>query len=58
MKFEQKLNTMHSAHRDLENKYKRVLTELINVKRSEQILTDTLANKNKEMVDFKSLKQE
>jgi hypothetical protein len=48
---------MHSAHRDLENKYKRVLTELINVKRSEQILTDTLVNKNKEMVDLKSLKQ-
>ena len=30
MKFEQKLNNMHSAHRDLESKYKRVVTELNN----------------------------
>lgn len=30
LKFESKLNNMHSAHRDLESKYKRVLTDLAN----------------------------
>ena len=28
LKFESKLNNMHSAHRDLETRYKRVLHEL------------------------------
>jgi hypothetical protein len=27
LKFESKLNNMHSAHRDLESKYKRVLND-------------------------------
>jgi len=27
LKFESKLNNMHSAHRDLESKYKRVLAD-------------------------------
>jgi len=30
LKFESKLNNMHSAHRDLESKYKRVLTDYSN----------------------------
>ena len=30
LKFESKLNNMHSAHRDLESKYKRVMTDLSN----------------------------
>ena len=31
LKFESKLNNMHSAHRDLESKYKRVLADLANL---------------------------
>ncbi len=31
MKFESKLNNMHSVHRDLETKYKRALSELASV---------------------------
>ena len=30
LKFESKLNNMHSAHRDLESKYKRIMTDLSN----------------------------
>ena len=30
LNFESKLNNMHSAHRDLESKYKRVLTDYSN----------------------------
>ena len=29
LKFESKLNNMHSAHRDLETRYKRVLKDLV-----------------------------
>ena len=35
LKFESKLNNMHSAHRDLESKYKRVLTDYSNTQKSQ-----------------------
>ena len=32
LKFESKLNNMHSAHRDLESKFKRVMDDLTDAK--------------------------
>jgi hypothetical protein len=38
LKFESKLNNMHSAHRDLESKYKRVLTDHANANKQLSLL--------------------
>ena len=42
LKFESKLNNMHSAHRDLESKYKRVLNDLGNAQKQVKMLGDKL----------------
>ena len=42
LKFESKLNNMHSAHRDLETRYKRVLTDLNNSQKSMKMLNERL----------------
>lgn len=42
LKFESKLNNMHSVHRDLETKYKRALSELAGL----QTINEQLYNKN------------
>ena len=46
LKFESKLNNMHSAHRDLESKYKRTLTELANANKQVVMLTTKLTERN------------
>jgi len=42
LKFESKLNNMHSVHRDLETKYKRALNELAGL----QTINEQLYSKN------------
>ena len=42
LKFESKLNNMHSAHRDLETRYKRVLTDLNNSQKGIKMLNERL----------------
>lgn len=42
LKFESKLNNMHSVHRDLETKYKRALSELAGL----QTINEQLYSKN------------
>ena len=37
LKFESKLNNMHSAHRDLETRYKRVLNDLMNAQKTNKM---------------------
>ena len=49
LKFESKLNNMHSAHRDLESKYKRVLTDLANANKENTMLTSKLTERNAEV---------
>ena len=44
LKFESKLNNMHSAHRDLETRYKRVLTDLNNAQKNIKMLPSCLPN--------------
>jgi hypothetical protein len=36
LKFESKLNNMHSVHRDLETKYKRCLNEIANLQNTKE----------------------
>jgi hypothetical protein len=36
LKFESKLNNMHSVHRDLETKYKRVLNQLASLQNTNE----------------------
>lgn len=47
LKFESKLNNMHSVHRDLETKYKRALSELAGL----QTINEQLYNKNGAQAD-------
>ena len=42
LKFESKLNNMHSAHRDLETRYKRVLQDLNAAQKNIKMLNETL----------------
>ena len=58
LKFESKLNNMHSAHRDLESKYKRVLTDLANANKENAMLTSKLTERNAEVTQLKTIKAE
>lgn len=58
MKFESKLNNMHSAHRDLESKYKRVLTDLANANKQITITTSRLNERSDEVIELKTNKAE
>jgi len=49
---------MHSAHRDLESKYKRVLNDLSNAQKNVKILNDQMATKNTEITNLKTIKAE
>ena len=46
LKFESKLNNMHSAHRDLESKYKRVLTDYSNANKQLSMLQAKIIERN------------
>jgi chromosome segregation ATPase len=56
LKFESKLNNMHSAHRDLESKYKRVLTDLANANKQLAMLNAKLLERNSEVTSLKTSK--
>lgn len=58
LKFESKLNNMHSAHRDLESKYKRVLTDLANANKQISQLTAKLSQSSDEVIELKTIKAE
>lgn len=58
LKFESKLNNMHSAHRDLESKYRRVLTDLANSNKQLLMLNTKLLERNSEVTSLKIGKAE
>ena len=58
LKFESKLNNMHSAHRDLETRYKRVLQDLSNAQRNNKMLNQTLSEKTSEITMLKTTQAE
>lgn len=58
LKFESKLNNMHSAHRDLESKYKRVLADLANSNKQNGILSTKLTERTNEVSVLKTFKAE
>ena len=54
LKFESKLNNMHSAHRDLETRYKRVLLDLNNSQKVIKTLNEKLITRNDEVTVLKT----
>lgn len=58
LKFESKLNNMHSAHRDLESKYKRTLSELANANKQVAMLTSKLNERNDQVTTLEVIKAE
>ena len=58
LKFESKLNNMHSAHRDLETRYKRVLTDLNNAQKNIKMLNERLQQRTDEITQLKSIQAE
>ena len=54
LKFESKLNNMHSAHRDLETRYKRVLNDLGAAQKNIKLLNETLQKRTDEITDLKT----
>ena len=58
LKFESKLNNMHSAHRDLESKYKRILTDLANSNKQNTAISAKLIERNDEVSKLKTCKAE
>ena len=58
LKFESKLNNMHSAHRDLESKYKRVLSDLTNAQKQIKMLNDKLQQKTDDVTNLKTIQAE
>ena len=58
LKFESKLNNMHSAHRDLETRHKRVSQDLNNAQKNIKMLNETLQNKTTEITQLKTTQAE
>jgi hypothetical protein len=58
LKFESKLNNMHSAHRDLESKYKRVLSDLALSQKNLNLHTEKLAERTNEITMLKTIKSD
>ena len=56
LKFESKLNNMHSAHRDLESKYKRVLADYSISQKTLQQIQERLTEKTNEVTVLKTVK--
>jgi hypothetical protein len=49
---------MHSAHRDLESKYKRVLVDFNNAKKQVKNLSDKINLRNTKHTEFKTIQTE
>ena len=58
LKFESKLNNMHSAHRDLETRYKRVLQDLNNAQKNIKMLNERLQHRTDEITELKTQQAE
>ena len=58
LKFESKLNNMHSAHRDLETRYKRVLQDFSNAQTQMKMLNAKLLTRNDELTVLKTSEAE
>ncbi len=58
MKFESKLNNMHSVHRDLETKYKRALNELASLQNTNEQLSTKSNAQLEEITILKTIKAE
>jgi hypothetical protein len=58
LKFESTLNNMHSAHRELESKYKRVLNDLHTEKKNSKLLEDKLQARQDEISSLKTQQAE
>ena len=58
LKFESKLNNMHSAHRDLESKYKRILSDLGNAQKQIKMLNEKLSTQNDEVTQLRTTQAE
>lgn len=54
MKFESKLNNMHSAHRDLETKFKRTRQDLIKALEEKTLYQEQVGVKVDEITDLKT----
>ena len=54
LKFESKLNNMHSTHRDLETRYKRVLQDLTLTQKNTKVLNEKLMANNDEILALKT----
>ena len=54
LKFESKLNNMHSAHHDLETRYKRVLQDLTLTQKNTKVLNEKLMANNDEILALKT----
>lgn len=54
LKFESKLNNMHSAHRDLETRYKRVLSDQNNSLKNIKMLNERLQQRTDEITKLKT----
>ena len=49
---------MHSAHRDLETRYKRVLTDLVNAQKTMKMQNEKILEKNDEVIKLKTAEAE
>lgn len=58
LKFESKLNNMHSAHRDLETRYKRVLSDLNNSLKNVKMTNERLLTRTEEITKLKTKQAE
>ena len=54
LKFESKLNNMHSAHRDLETKFKRTRQDLIKAIEEKTLYQDQYSAKIDEITELKT----
>ena len=54
LKFESKLNNMHSAHRDLETRYNRILTDLQASNKQIKMLNERLQKRTDEVTTLKT----
>ena len=54
LKFESKLNNMHSSHRDLETRYKRVLLDLSQAQKNLKALNEKVIERNEQVTDLRT----
>lgn len=58
LKFESKLNNMHSAHRDLETRYNRILKDINDAHKQIKMLNERLQNRTDEVTTLKTKQAE